>query len=44
MTVVGAIVVETTDCRASLRFARNDGGGGDCGGDNRLPRFTAFRS
>jgi len=31
MTVVGTIVVETTDCRASLRFARNDGGGDDGG-------------
>jgi len=24
MTVVGTIVVEATDCRTSLRFARND--------------------
>ena len=47
--VVGTIVVEGTDCRAALRFARNDGDGddcdkGDCGGLNRLPRCTAFRS
>ena len=43
MTVVGTIatrtiVVESTGCRATLRFTRDDGGGDDCGGDNRLPR------
>jgi hypothetical protein len=38
-TAVGleAIVVGIRDCRATLRFARNDGGGeDDCGGDNRF--------
>ena len=46
MTVVGTTVVEGTDCRTALRFARNDGGGDDCGEDdrggrNRLPRCAS---
>jgi len=44
--VVRTIVVEATGCRATLRFARNDGGGDDCGEDdcgglNRLPRRSS---